>query len=403
MLPRLTGEVPEHRLDRACLLGSARVERVPQLHRFGGLDEEGRTGSRFPVNDAAHPLAIVAPHRDHVAIAAERHLRIVLRPTVPEDRPQQPDQPRSGVPQAAPGPGQVGGCLVAEGAVRLDGAVDGSGEGPGGRVHGEARHPRSVVAQVAERRRHRGGRDERPGEGQQALRVEHAALGPQGLQHSRQLGDGLRRELIAAHQHARQLRGGGELLDDPLGIIGGATRPHRSGAQIGYRAPGHQLQYPAVLQLVERPARRHGYRKRRRGADDLGHRHPLVVSRTISPAPNPCAPIHRHPDAPVALSGRCRSPKPTTAGTATAKGPTKEGLPPASRPALLATRRAQFPFATFARLFVVAVLSEIGQDPGLFALLLEPPEGPLEVALFPDENLGHGGACTWCAEGCAGS
>jgi hypothetical protein len=46
-----------------------------------------------------------------------------------------------------------------------------------------------------------------------------------------------------------------------------------------------------------------------------------------------------------------------------------------------------FPLPAFARLFVVAMLPEIRQDPGLLALLLEALERALEVLIVVDDDL----------------
>src|SRR5690606_19477336 len=49
------------------------------------------------------------------------------------------------------------------------------------------------------------------------------------------------------------------------------------------------------------------------------------------------------------------------------------------RAALLATRRVLLSLPTLARLLVVPMLAKVGQDACLLALLLEAPEGTLEV------------------------
>src|SRR3990172_5479668 len=58
-------------------------------------------------------------------------------------------------------------------------------------------------------------------------------------------------------------------------------------------------------------------------------------------------------------------------------------------PANLATGRVGFALAPFARLFVVSVLSQVGKDPRLLALLLEALQRPLEGLIAVDDHLRH--------------
>src|SRR5207244_10986092 len=56
---------------------------------------------------------------------------------------------------------------------------------------------------------------------------------------------------------------------------------------------------------------------------------------------------------------------------------------------ILADRRVHLPLALLARLLEMAVLAEIRQDSGLFALLLEPLECPLEALVIVDDDFWH--------------
>src|SRR6266849_6326016 len=57
----------------------------------------------------------------------------------------------------------------------------------------------------------------------------------------------------------------------------------------------------------------------------------------------------------------------------------------------LADGCVHLPLLLLARLLVVPVLSEIRQDPGLFALFLEAFERPLEALVVVDDHFGHAG------------
>src|SRR5262249_29943920 len=57
--------------------------------------------------------------------------------------------------------------------------------------------------------------------------------------------------------------------------------------------------------------------------------------------------------------------------------------------AILADRGVHLPLPLLARLLEVTVLAEIRQDSGLFALLLEPLERPLEALVIVDDDLWH--------------
>ena len=57
--------------------------------------------------------------------------------------------------------------------------------------------------------------------------------------------------------------------------------------------------------------------------------------------------------------------------------------------AVLAPRGVDLALASFAGLLVMAVLAEVRQDPGLFALLLEALEGALEALIIVNNYFRH--------------
>jgi hypothetical protein len=58
-----------------------------------------------------------------------------------------------------------------------------------------------------------------------------------------------------------------------------------------------------------------------------------------------------------------------------------------ARATIFPDRGIHFPLPAFARLLVVAMLAEIGQDPGLLALFLEALQRALEVLIVVDDDL----------------
>lgn len=56
---------------------------------------------------------------------------------------------------------------------------------------------------------------------------------------------------------------------------------------------------------------------------------------------------------------------------------------------LFSPRGVYFALATLTRFFVVPMPAQIGEDPGLFTLLLEAPECALEALVVVDDHLGH--------------
>lgn len=63
--------------------------------------------------------------------------------------------------------------------------------------------------------------------------------------------------------------------------------------------------------------------------------------------------------------------------------------------AVLANGCVHFALATLGRLFVMAMLAQIGQNAGLLALLFEALERPLKVLVLVNNDFGQTGPRGW--------
>ena len=276
--PEQVGQLAKH-AERLPLLGGLGLgERVAQLDRVGGLDEERSRAARLVVHDARGPAARVAANRDHVAPAPHRDRGLRgsgagVEP--PEQRFEPPDQAVACRVHFAPRRRERGTRGVEQRPVRIEGLLQPALDRLVGEWLREGRGERRCSAYPAEIGVDEPRGDEDPVEIGELDALEHAPLDTEPGEGTGDVGDRLGEERVAPAEQPGHLADPRELAADPVEVVG------RRAARGRARRPAAR---PRARRRARAPVRTRSSRARRRtgrGAKETGCR-PVIWAGTPS-------------------------------------------------------------------------------------------------------------------------